>query len=84
MVKSQSSGESTGHFVTFEERKEEEKNTLSAIMAISKAMPSLFRLTGEETNDKVALLSEVAKSKFSCTNWIVRNSFLLCFKDLMK
>jgi hypothetical protein len=51
LVKSQASGESTGHFVTLEERTQEAKQTLSAIMAISKAMPNLVRLTKEGSEE---------------------------------
>ena len=47
-------------------------------------MPDLIRLNPENASKYVTLITEVAKGKFSTTNWIVRNAFLTCFRDLLK
>jgi hypothetical protein len=51
---------------------------------VGKAMPSVVRLHKENAPKYVATITEVAKEKFSTTNWIVRNAFLICFKELLK
>ena len=82
-IKSQSSGETHGLFQSFDERKEEERNNLTTIMNIGQVIPYLIRLHSEEKSEKLALLTEVAIARFSNTNWIVRNSFMTSFKELL-
>jgi len=52
-------------------------------MNIGQVMPYLIKLNSTDKSAKLALLTEVAIARFSNTNWIVRNSFLTSFKELV-
>jgi hypothetical protein len=51
---------------------------------VGKAMPAVVKLHPENAQKYAALITEVAVGKFSTTNWIVRNAFLICFRDLLR
>jgi len=67
--------EQKGNFFVFEEKKEEEQETLATVNEVYKCMPKLMSqqaLPEESLQSMLQMLSQVSEEKYVRTNWMVR------------
>jgi len=81
--------ESKGQFFDFDEKKEDEKQTLSTMQYVYETIPRLFKLVIKlgvplkQINAMLVLVNETTQAKYSFTNWMVRFAALQCYKNLL-
>ena len=71
----------------FEEKKEEDQQTLATVNEVYKCMPKLFAhksLSEESFQSMLQMLCQVSEDRFVRTNWMVRQAILECFKQILK
>jgi hypothetical protein len=66
----------------FEEKREEEKQTLQSALYELDSLPYLISSAKNEAQQ--TYLTEVCKNYYQGTNWIVRNGILKCYLKLLK
>ena len=78
--------ESRGIFFDFNEKREEDKATLKTVQECYGVLPRLLWLNPNEASavSMLQMLTQCSEDKFVRTNWLVRQSILLCFQALLE